>query len=201
MRALAELGPRYAVDPDLAVPFAERLDAAFGRSAHRIIDVGIGNGAATIGWAEDHPQCDILAVELHRPSVAQALVALDESGLTNVRIVEQDVRTLVAEANPGAVHGMRILFPDPWPKRRHHARRLIDEAFVGQVGDMLPVGAMLQVATDWPDYAEQVIRCAEADGRFDVHPDVERPRRPETTYEALGRAAGRPITDVVAVRR
>ncbi|QYG95241.1 tRNA (guanosine(46)-N7)-methyltransferase TrmB [Iamia sp. SCSIO 61187] len=201
VRVLAELGPRYAVDLDPGRPLGERLGEAFGRSADRMLDVGIGNGEATVAWAAAHPDRDVLAVELHRPSAAATLLAVEEAGLTNVRLAEADVRSLLAEAAPGDVHDVRILFPDPWPKRRHHHRRLVDPVLVATVAGVLPPGGTLHVATDWEGYAAQVVAAVEADGRFAIDPTAERPDRPVTTYEALGRAAGRTIHDVCATRR
>lgn len=201
LRVLAELGPRFGIDLDPARPLADRLAEAFGRIAPRLLDVGIGNGEATIAWASAHPDTDVLAVELHRPSIAATLLAVADAGLDNVRVAEVDVRTLLADTGPGDLAAVRVLFPDPWPKRRHLARRLVDERFVGAVADVLPPGGTLHVATDWEDYARQAIAAAEADGRYAVEPAAERPDRPVTTYEALGRAAGRTIHDVVATRR
>lgn len=198
--ALADLGPRYGVALDRDVPLAERLDAAFGRSTDRLLDVGVGNGVATLAWAAAHPDRDVVAVELHRPSVAITLTSLAEAGLTNVRVVEVDVRELLAGAAVGAVHDVRLLFPDPWPKRRHLGRRLVDGPFVAAIAEVLPAGGTFHVATDWPDYARQVAAVATADGRFTVDPASPRPDRPVTTYEGIGVAAGRPITDVVATR-
>lgn len=200
LAALAELAPRYGVELDAAVPLADRLDAAFGRSTDRLLDVGVGNGVATLAWAADHPDRDVVAVELHRPSVALTLTAVADAGLANVRVVEVDVRELLAGAAVGAVHDVRLLFPDPWPKRRHLERRLVDGPFVAALAEVLPVGGTLHVGTDWPDYARQVVAAVTADGRFAVAAAAERPPRPVTTYEAIGVAAGRPITDVVATR-
>ncbi len=201
LRTLAELGPRYGIDLDPSLSLRDRLDEAFGRRARRMLDIGIGNGEATVAWAEAHPDHDVVAAELHRPSVAAALVAVDEAGLTNLRVAEVDVRTLLAQARPGDLHHVRILFPDPWPKRRHLGRRLVQAGFVAAVAEVLPPGGTLHVGTDWADYAAQVVRVTEADGRFAVEPAAPRPDRPTTTYEAIGRAAGRTIHDVVATRR
>lgn len=200
LAALAELGPQFGVDLDRAVPLTERLDAAFGRSTDRLLDVGVGNGVATLAWAAAHPDRDIVAVELHRPSIALTLAALAEAGLVNVRVVEVDVRELMAGAATDAVHDVRLLFPDPWPKRRHLGRRLVDEPFVAAIAAVLPPGGTFHVATDWPDYARQVAAVLTAAGRFAVDPAAPRPERPVTTYEAIGLAAGRPVTDVVATR-
>jgi tRNA (guanine-N7-)-methyltransferase len=201
IRARAELGPRYGVALDPDRPLADRLGEAFGRTAPRLLDVGIGNGEATVAWALVHPDRDVLVVEVHRPSVAATLAAVDGAGLANVRVAEVDVRTVLDQADPGDLHDVRILFPDPWPKRRHHGRRLVAAAFVATVADVLPPGGTLHVATDHAGYAAQVVTVTEADGRFAVDPAAPRPDRPVTTYEALGRAAGRRIHDVVATRR
>jgi tRNA (guanine-N7-)-methyltransferase len=201
LRVLADLGPRFGLDLDPDRPLADRLADAFGRTAPRLLDVGMGNGEATIAWAAAHPDHDVLAVELHRPSVAATLTAVAETGLANVRVAEVDVRTLLAGARPGDLDAVRILFPDPWPKRRHLARRMVDERFARAVADVLPSGGTLHVATDWEDYARQVVAAAEADVRYAVDPAAERPDRPITTYEALGRTAGRTIHDVIATRR
>jgi predicted RNA methylase len=136
LRILAELGPRYGVDLDPDRPLADRLDAAFGRRADRLLDIGIGNGEATVAWAAAHPERDVVAAELHRPSVAATLAAVDGAGLANVRVAEVDVRTLLDQAGPGALHDVRVLFPDPWPKRRHHARRLVDAPFARALADV-----------------------------------------------------------------
>lgn len=201
LRVLAELGPRHGLDLDAERPLADRLADAYGRVAPRLLDVGIGNGEATVAWAAAHPDADVLAVELHRPSIAATLLAIDERGLANVRVAEVDVRTLLAQAAPGDLHDVRILFPDPWPKRRHLARRLVDAGFATAVADVLPPGGTLHVATDWEGYARQVVAATEADGRYEVDAAAARPDRPVTTYEALGVAAGRAIHDVVATRR
>ncbi|HEU5149582.1 MAG TPA: hypothetical protein VFU19_03750 [Iamia sp.] len=201
LRALAELGPRHGVTPDPDVPLGATLTAAFGRTAPRLLDVGIGNGEATVAWALAHPDRDVVAVEVHRPSVAATLLAVEEAGATNVRVAEVDVRTVLDRARPGDLHDVRILFPDPWPKRRHHGRRLVDATLARRLADLLPPGGTLHVATDWADYAAHVVAAVGADDRWSVDPDAPRPDRPVTTYEALGRAADRAIHDVVATRR
>ena len=162
--ALDRLGPRYGL-PIGARLDAASLDARFGRRAPRLLDIGVGNGTATLAWAEAHPDRDVVAVELHRPGIAFLLRAIEEAGLTNVAVLEADVTTLLPPHasgaggrawEPGAVDEVRILFPDPWPKARHRRRRLVDEAFVAAVCDRLPLGGRLHLATDWLDYADQV---------------------------------------------
>lgn len=159
-RILAEAGPRWSVPTPLR---AELLAETFGRDAPRLLDVGVGTGEATVNWAEAHPTHDVVAVELNRPSMARLLADLEERNLPNVRLLEADVTELVADlanlANdnrPPVIHAVRVLFPDPWPKRRHLQRRLVDQSFVAAVADLLPVGGWLHLATDWDDYALQM---------------------------------------------
>ncbi len=198
-QVFATLGPRLGLELGER-PLGPQLDAAFGRRAPRLLDVGIGAGEATVAWARAHPDHDVLAVELHRPSLVAALTAVDHAGLRSVRVADLDVRAALDWAEPGAVDHLRLLFPDPWPKRRHHHRRLVDSAFVARGGDVLPTGGTLHLATDWVDYAAEVRALIAADGRF-VLDDGPPPPRPLTPYERVGLAAGRPVTDVVAIRR
>ncbi len=242
--ALATLAPTWSVTSPLR---AAALDAAFGRAAPRLLDIGVGTGEATLHWAAHHPDHDVIAVELHRPGLARLLQRLATDGPANVRVLEADVTTVIADlaeladqtgsaasgtgARPAVpvVHAVRVLFPDPWPKRRHRHRRLVDRSFVSAVADLLPAGGWLHLATDWDDYALQMRLAllheprlvidldAEASGAGrtvpepgrpeDVDPDdpptwaSARPERPVTTYEGRGVDAGRRITDLVAHRR
>lgn len=242
-RALETLGPRYGLDvagpgpDDRSRPGA--LDRrAFATAVHGwvggrrlLIDVGVGRGDATVAWARDRTADAVLAVELHRPGLALALIALDEAVAAGdvhpdaVRVVDADVRDVLAALSTGGcgrsalspdappsgpcpdphavveVAAVRVLFPDPWPKRRHRNRRLVDDRFVATVGDALAVGGTLHVATDHRPYAEQVVAAIETDGRFEVDSDAARPPRPVTVYEGMARDAGRPVTEVVATRR
>lgn len=203
---LAELSRRWALDA--GGPWdADALTAAFGRDAPRLLDVGPGHGEATVAWAQDHPDHDVVAVELHLPGLLHLLGEADALGLGTIRATEADATAVVAAAEPGAFAHVRVLFPDPWPKRRHVGRRLVDEHFVPQVADLLPVGGTLALATDWADYASQMRRCLATDPRLAVELDTqaggaegERPARPVTAYERRGLAAGRTITDLVARR-
>lgn len=225
--ALATLLPRWGITAPLDAP---TLAETFGRCAPRVLDVGVGTGEATRAWAASHPDHNVVAVELHRPGLAQLLQTLDREGPTNVRVLEADVTTVVADladrraTDPEAVvHAVRVLFPDPWPKRRHLHRRLVDRAFVAAVADLLPPGGWLHLATDWDDYALQMRVALLHEPRLaidlddglttddlgrpeDLDPDdpptwrSARPERPVTTYEGRGLEAGRHITDLVAHR-
>ena len=194
--ALADLAPRWSVAGD--DPLApDALDAAFGRRAPRLLDIGVGTGEATRAWATEHPGHDVVAVELHRPGLAQLLAALDGQGPDNVRVVEGDVTELVSDRCRFAA--VRVLFPDPWPKRRHLTRRLVDDGFVSLLADVIEPGGWLHLATDWDDYADQMRAAVGAEKRLELTSTV-RPERPETTYERRGLMAGRSITDLVADR-
>ncbi|CAN5583072.1 tRNA (guanosine(46)-N7)-methyltransferase TrmB [soil metagenome] len=165
--SLADLGPQWSIDgPTAADPAG--LDRAFARSAPRLLDIGGGSGEATRAWAADHPDHDVVALELHRPGIVRLVRDLDAEGPANVRVAEVDATTVVAALAPGTYEAVRVLFPDPWPKRRHVGRRLVDPAFVQRVVDLLPQGGVLHLATDWGDYGEQMRAALATDTRLDV---------------------------------
>jgi tRNA (guanine-N7-)-methyltransferase len=207
--ALRDLSPRWA--RPAAGPWGpEDLAAAFGRRAPLRVDVGVGDGTATRAWAAAHPGDDVLAVEVHRPGLAKLLDALDRDGPPNVRVTEADALAVLDALEPGTVRAVRVLFPDPWPKRRHVARRLVDRAFAARVAELLEPGGTLEVATDWPEYAEHARTMVATERRLEPRTEVvdpdggwrsQRPDRPTTAYEQRGRRAGRPIVDLVWVRR
>lgn len=210
---LARLGTRWGLRDAIApgAPLeAHALDRAFGRRAPRLLDIGVGNGSATVAWARYHPEADVLAIELHQPGLVQLLRDLDAGAAPNVRVLEVDVTEIITTLEPHVIDHVRVLFPDPWPKRRHHYRRLIDPWFVGRVADLLPAGGTLHVATDHEDYAEHTRAVLAAEVRFEPRPESPelntdwrstRPERPVTAYEQRGLTSGRRITDLVVHRR
>ncbi|MGI8754958.1 MAG: tRNA (guanine(46)-N(7))-methyltransferase TrmB, partial [Acidimicrobiales bacterium] len=207
MRALTEIAPSWGLGG--VRPCVLRLLArAFGRQAPRLLDVGGGSGEASRAWANDRKDWDVVVVELHRPGMARLVRDLDAEGPPNLRVVEADVATVVEEElEPGSIHAVRILFPDPWPKRRHLDRRLVDDRFVARVVDLLPPGGWLHVATDWTAYGTQARAAMEAEPRLRPVTDdpgpvwtSPRPPRPVTAYERRGLDAGRTIVDLVAER-
>ena len=208
--ALTDLAPRWTLPPG---PWnRDLLDAEFGRRSPRLLDVGGGTGEATLAWARDHPDWDVVAVELHRPGIGQLVRTIDEQGPTTIRVVEADVVRLVPGGiEPATFDAIRVLFPDPWPKRRHLERRLLDAGFARQLADLLAPGGWLHVATDWDDYADQIRaalaaepRLRRAAGATPVDDEGRwwspRPDRPITAYEQRGIDAGRSITDLVVAR-
>lgn len=209
---LARLLGTQGLDPHAwgtSPPTGPDLDAAFGRRAPRLLDIGPGTGDATRASAESHPDCNVLAVEVHQPGLLRLLRLVERDGPANVRAIEADAQVVVA-ALPGAFHGIRILFPDPWPKRRHRHRRLVDPVFVRTATDALEPDGFLHLATDWAEYAEQMRAALASDARLRLDVDVStepgrpspprKPVRPITTYEQRGLHAGRTITDLVATR-
>src|SRR5258706_12110216 len=159
-RAVAELMPRYGV-PYRAAP----LDFArlFGRSAPVVAEIGFGMGETTARIAAENPGTDFLAIEVHTPGVGSLLKQVDAGELANVRIVQHDavevLRDMVAADCLAAIH---VFFPDPWPKKRHHKRRLLQPAFVELAAERLAPGGLMHVATDWRQYAEQALSVVSA---------------------------------------
>jgi len=154
-RALGSLWPRYGVEFS-----SEPLDARtlFGRDAPRTVEIGFGNGENLLALARTHPERDYLGVEVHRPGMGRLLLALEEHQLTNVRVICHDaVEVLARQIAPQAAQEILILFPDPWPKKRHHKRRLIQRSFVELAASRLRVGGVLRLATDWEPYALEML--------------------------------------------
>ena len=172
-----------------------------------ILDIGFGMGDATLVQARQHPEVGILAIDVHTPGVGKLLAELDELGIDNVRVVEGDALALLHDQLPDAsLIGMRIYFPDPWPKTRHHKRRIISPTNLDLFAAKLQPGGFIHFATDWQDYADAAREHLVAHPLFALQPDdvvlpyASRAARPLTKFERRGRAAGRTITDLIAVR-
>jgi tRNA (guanine-N7-)-methyltransferase len=201
-RALDELAPRYvlAFDP-------EPLDAArvFGRRAPLVVEIGFGMGQATAAIAQAHPDTDFLGIEVHAPGVGALLQRIDELQLTNLRIVQHDaVEVLTTMIAPASLAGLHVFFPDPWPKKRHWKRRLIQPPFVALAASRLAAGGTLHCATDWQPYAEQMLEALAAEPLLVNTSDGYAPRpahRPETKFERRGTALGHGVWDLVFRRR
>jgi len=201
-RALRELAPRYVL------PFTEHpLDAAaaFGRAAPLILEIGFGMGDATAAIAAASPQLNFLGVEVHPPGVGALLQHIDAQQLRNVRIVQHDaVAVLEHMLAPGSLAGAVVFFPDPWPKKRHHKRRLIQPAFVALLASRLASRATLHLATDWAPYAQQMLEVLSAEPALINSAPGFAPRpayRPLTKFEQRGARLGQPAQDLVFRRR
>ena len=207
--ALDRLWPRWGFSVhDEAHPYPTAADglldtgSLFGRSAPVVVEIGSGMGDATVAMAADDEGRDYLAIEAHLPGIAQLLGLVEERGLTNVRVAHGDALDLLRRAvGPDSLDAIHAYFPDPWPKARHHKRRLIQPAHVELLRSRLRIGGTLHVATDWPDYAAQMRDVLAADPGLDSSGLVDRPRhRPVTKFEQRGLDLGHPVADVIAVR-
>lgn len=197
--ALLRLLPRYGI------PFGDALldlDAVFGRSAPRVLDIGFGDGEALLTAAATYPGIDYLGVEVHEPGVGHLLGLIERSGLGNIRVIAHDavdvIDSMLGDASCDAVN---LFFPDPWPKKRHHKRRIVQAVFVRAVARVLRRGGLLHVATDWAEYAEQielVIRECEYFSETDAGRLIDEPLafRAPTKFEARGRRLGHQVVDL-----
>jgi tRNA (guanine-N7-)-methyltransferase len=163
-RALEELWPRYGIDFDHTTL---DLDAAFGRPAPRMIEIGFGAGEALLAFAQRHPETDCLGIEVHPPGVGRLLHNVDLLGLKNVRVSMHDaVEVLGRQLPASSIDLIHIFFPDPWPKKRHHKRRLIQTGFADLLARVLRAGGTLRLATDWEHYAHHMREVLDAHASF-----------------------------------
>ncbi len=193
--------------PEFGIPFAHELlhlDRIFGRSAPKCLEIGFGMGETTAQIAQAHPEHDYLGVEVHTPGVGSLLKQVRERGLTNVRVIHHDaVEVLTHMIAPRTFDGVHIFFPDPWPKKRHHKRRLIQPAFVALLAERMKPGAYFHVVTDWQDYAEQALAVLSAEPRLSNATEGYAPRpdyRPLTKFESRGLKLGHKVWDIVFQR-
>lgn len=201
-RALELLLPRWGI-PYAPAPLD--LASAFGRDAPVVLEIGFGMGETTARIAAALPETGFLGIEVHLPGVGALLKRVDETGLTNIRVIRHDavevVRDMIA---PDTLAGIHVFFPDPWPKKRHHKRRLIQPAFVALLASRLKPGGYLHLATDWEEYAQQMLEVLGAEPLLANTADGFAPRpayRPQTKFETRGLKLGHGVWDVVFRRR
>jgi tRNA (guanine-N7-)-methyltransferase len=177
----------------------------FGREAPLVVEIGSGIGEATAALAAARPSCNVLAFEVWHPGVAQTFLQLENTGATNVRLISVDaVWSMEHLLPPDSVAELWTFFPDPWPKKRHRRRRLVSRAFAALAASRLAPGGLWRLATDWPDYAEQMSEVLDAEPLLENEHGGAAPRwaeRPLTRFERRGVRAGRPITDLAYRRR
>ncbi|HEX5047100.1 MAG TPA: tRNA (guanosine(46)-N7)-methyltransferase TrmB [Gammaproteobacteria bacterium] len=198
-RALDVLGPRFGV-PDAT----EHLDlvTVFGRDAPRVLDIGFGDGEALVTCAANNAGTDYFGVEVHEPGIGHLLLLLEKAQLTNVRVIGRDAADVLPQRLPdGTFDAVNLFFPDPWPKKRHHKRRLVQPAFVAEVARVLRTGGLLHVATDWANYADHTRDVLARDARFlpvDAGDLCQNPLafRPPTKFERRGRRLGHDVVDL-----
>jgi len=197
-RAHTELLPVFGI---AFSPTPLDLDAAFGRAAPKILEIGFGMGETTAAIAQQHPESDYLGVEVHTPGVGGLLARIVELRLENVRVVQHDaVEVLRDMIGPGTLGGVHVFFPDPWPKKRHHKRRLIQAPFVALLASKMKRGAVLHACTDWEDYARQMLEVLSAEAALvnTASDYADRPEaRPQTKFERRGLALGHRVWDLV----
>jgi tRNA (guanine-N7-)-methyltransferase len=198
--ALLRLWPKWGLDID---GHDLRLGELFGDDLPVVLEIGFGMGEATARMAADDPRTNILAVDVHTPGQGNLLNLADQHGLTNIRVANGDAIILLREMlTPDSLDGLRVYFPDPWPKKRHHKRRLIQAEFLDLVADRLRPGGQVHCATDWEPYAEQMLDV------LDAHPEFEntqpgggyapRPQfRPLTRFEGQGLEKGHVVNDLL----
>jgi tRNA (guanine-N7-)-methyltransferase len=203
-RALDELWPKYGVE---FAPGTLDLDALFGRRAPHVVEIGFGNGENLAALAAAHPERDHIGIEVHRAGVGRLMLAAEEARLTNLRIVCHDaVEVLEHQLAPASLAEVLILFPDPWHKKRHHKRRLIQTPFVELVTSRLVPGGVLRLATDWEPYAVQMLEvlssCSALENLSASSGFSERPaERVTTRFEKRGARLGHGVWDLTFRRR
>lgn len=201
-RAWHELWPRFGLEPgDEPVDFR----SAFGRDAPRTLEIGFGNGETLLALAAAHPERDFIGIEVHRPGIGHLMLRADEQGLANVRVICRDAIEVLQHCLPDAsLDEILLYFPDPWPKKRHHKRRIVQPEFVALAARRLRHGGILRMATDWENYAQQMLEVGsacpalhnESAGGFARRPES----RPVTRFERRGQRLGHGVWDL-AFRR
>ncbi|HUL42105.1 MAG TPA: tRNA (guanosine(46)-N7)-methyltransferase TrmB [Burkholderiales bacterium] len=197
-RAYRELLPKYGV------PYSEgalNLDRLFGRNAPKILEIGFGMGESSAVIAQANPQHDYLGIEVHTPGVGSLLNKIEAARITNFRVIQHDATEVVRNMIPPAsLYGIHIFFPDPWPKRRHHKRRLIQPDLVALLCERLKTGGYLHLATDWKDYAEHILSVLGSEPQLanTARDYAQLPKyRPLTKFEQRGLRLGHPVWDIV----
>lgn len=202
-RALDELFPIYGVE-QTDQPLD--LDELFGRSALRTLEIGFGDGLALASMAASQPDKDFIGIEVHRPGVGSLLLQLEQQGLTNVRVICADAVEVIRDMLPEqSLDGACLFFPDPWHKKRHHKRRILKVGFVQLLRSKLKLAATFHMATDWQDYAEQMLAIMDKTEGFintaGAGQYVPRPKsRPLTKFERRGQKLGHGVWDLIYKR-
>ena len=186
----------------------EPLDthAWFGRQAPVVLEIGCGSGISTLAMAKDEPGIDVIAVEVYRRGLAQLLSAIDRERVGNIRLIRGNgIDVLDRLIAPGSLTGVRVFFPDPWPKARHHKRRFLQPSTIGLIADRLLPGGVLHAATDHPGYAEHIAEAGDAEPRLRrADPGSPLPIsvvRPTTKYETKAQEAGSAVSEFIWLRR
>lgn len=193
---------------DFSIPFQQEalnLNTIFGRCAPKILEIGSGMGETTATIAQQSPDNDYLAIEVHTPGIGSLLKLIDLQGLSNLRIIQYDAVTVLnLMIEKESLDGVHIFFPDPWPKKRHHKRRLIQATFVTLLCERIKSGGYLHIATDWQDYAEQILMVLSNEtSLINNNKDyAQRPTsRPLTKFEQRGIKLGHQVWDLIFTKK
>jgi len=199
-RALAELFPRYGISLQQG---ALDLDALFGRQAFRILEIGFGNGVSLAEMATKHPENDYLGIEVHRPGVGNLLLQIEKQEFNNIRVSNDDAVEVLEQQIPDAsLDAVYLFFPDPWHKKKHHKRRIVQPGFAQLVYRKLKPGGIFHMATDWENYAEHMLEVMSTAKGFENSAGkdnyIARPEyRPLTKFEQRGHRLGHGVRDLV----
>jgi tRNA (guanine-N7-)-methyltransferase len=201
-RALQELWPRYGLEANAVL----NLATIFGRQAPCTLEIGFGNGDALAAMAAQQPECNFIGIEVHRPGVGRLLQQLDEQELGNVRVMREDAVQVLKTCLPdNSLDRVLLFFPDPWHKKRHHKRRIVQADFIELLSRKIRPGGCLHMATDWEDYALHMLDVMQQSPRFrnsaGAGKTVSRPDyRPVTKFEQRGQRLGHGVWDLVFER-
>jgi tRNA (guanine-N7-)-methyltransferase len=203
-KAMTELWPARGIE------YAESLldlDSIFGREAPRVLEIGFGNGETLVQAAATHPELDYIGIEVHEPGVGHCLIKAREAGVTNLRVIMHDaIDVMRHQLADDALARINLLFPDPWPKKRHHKRRIVQPGFLSLAAAKLVQGGELYIATDWENYAEHIDETMAASRQFRLaerreHQGDQPLDRGTTKFEARGLRKGHRIWDWRFIRR
>jgi tRNA (guanine-N7-)-methyltransferase len=201
-RALQELWPRFGIDSHTMID----LPALFGRTAPVTLEIGFGNGDSLLAMAQASPEVDFIGIEVHRPGVGRLLQALEDRQISNVRVMCDDAVEILQRCLPDhSLQRVLLFFPDPWHKKRHHKRRIVQPEFVELLASKLQRGGILHMATDWENYAEHMLEVVGASGKFrncsGPGQYSEKPAyRPSTKFERRGQRLGHGVWDLLFER-
>lgn len=198
-KALVDLWPRYGIE--FTLDFLD-LDAIFGRTANRLLEIGFGNGDNLVHAAAAHPGTDYIGVEVHEPGIGHCLIDAHDLDLSNLRVIKHDaIEVLQYQIEDASLARINLYFPDPWPKKRHHKRRIVQASFLQLAARKLAVAGTLQIATDWENYAEHIDEAIAASADFTVSErrehagDHDALERQTTKFERRGLREGHHIWD------
>ncbi|MBA3581415.1 MAG: tRNA (guanosine(46)-N7)-methyltransferase TrmB [Gammaproteobacteria bacterium] len=195
-RALKELLPRFGLSISTEQKF--NFDIIFNRHAPVILEIGFGNGESLAQQALQNPHLDFIGIEVHKPGIGHLLMRLEELQLTNVRVLNTDAVEVLQHAIAAhSLHGVQLFFPDPWHKKKHHKRRIVQSAFIEQLHILLATNGWFHVATDWTDYAVHTQNVMMAFDVFEKRTVEYAIARPETKFERRGLRLGHEVTDLV----